>query len=87
MSGYLRAIHAEAVARGYAFDATKIQPGATPAALAVTSGQVAYEWSHLMAKLQARKPELFHQWNATAPPEVHPLFTVHAGAIASWERL
>ena len=86
MSAYLRAIHDEATARGYAFDERKIRPGALAAPMAVTSGQMAHEWAHLMAKLQARNPVLHERWRDTTMPEPHPLLTVRPGEVAPWER-
>lgn len=91
ISRYLRVIHAEAVSRGYAFDANRIKPVPGPAgraqiALTVTSGQLAYEWTHLLGKLQTRNPALYRQWRETEAPEPHPLFRVHAGDVEAWER-
>jgi len=87
MARYLQAIHAEAVARGYAFDAGKIRPASRQAAaLQVTDGQMRYEWVHLMAKLQARNPALHQEWQGTGTPQVHPLFEVVPGGMEAWER-
>ena len=57
-----------------------------PATLPVTSGQVEFEWEHLLGKLRRRSPEVYRRWRETARPAVHPLFRLRAGAIASWER-
>lgn len=86
LSLYLQAIHAEAQSRGYAFDKSKIRPARKPVMLSVTSGQMAYEWSHLLAKLQIRNPALYQKWRATQEPAPHPLFTVREGEIEAWER-
>src|SRR6476620_11751642 len=51
VAGYLRAVQREASARGYGFTATKIVGAQTQHRLAVTRGQLAYEWEHLMSKL------------------------------------
>jgi len=86
ISLYLKAIHAEAEARGYSFDKSKIKPARKVVTLTVTSGQVAYEWTHLLAKLKERNPALYRKWRATDVPEAHPLFTVRAGEVETWER-
>ena len=86
MSAYLQAIHAEATARGYHFDASKIRPGAPAVPMTVTAGQMAYEWTHLMAKLQARNPALHERWRTTTAPEAHPLLSVRPGDLEPWER-
>lgn len=86
ISQYLMAIHAEAEIRGYAFDKSKIKPTRKVVTLTVTSGQMAYEWMHLLSKLKERSPALYRKWLATEVPEAHPMFTVQAGEIESWER-
>ncbi|MBL8511267.1 MAG: DNA lyase [Betaproteobacteria bacterium] len=86
ISHYLSAIHAEAERRGYAFDKSKIKPAEAPVMLVVTSGQIAYEWQHLLAKLKARSPVLYEQWQTVKSPEAHPLFSVHPGDVEPWER-
>jgi hypothetical protein len=86
VSLYLEAVYSEAVARGYAFDKSKIQIAEEPAALVVTSGQLDYEWTHLMNKLKARKLVIYEKWQKTITPDPHPIFEVHAGPVESWER-
>ncbi len=86
ISLYLKGIHAEAEARGYAFNKGKIKPVRKVVNLNVTSGQLAYEWLHLLAKLKNRNPVFYQKWQATKEPETHPLFTVHPGEIEPWER-
>ena len=86
ISLYLQAIYAEAVARGYAFDKNKIQVTAEPATLVVTSGQLDYEWTHLMNKLKARNSVFYQKWHGTITPELHPMFEVRVGQVESWER-
>ena len=86
ISLYLQAIAAEADLRGYAFDKGKIKPPRNGATLTVTSGQLAYEWVHLLAKLKLRNPALYEQHLAIAAPQSHPLFSIRAGDIEPWER-
>ncbi len=86
ISLYLKAIHAQAQARGYAFDKSKIKPTRTAVTLSVTSGQMAYEWAHLLTKLKERSPALHRQWRTTEVPEAHPLFEVRDGDMETWER-
>ena len=86
LSLYLDAIHAEAQSRGYSFDKSKIRPARKQVVLSVTAGQMAYEWSHLLAKLKRRNPALCRKWRAIAAPAPHPLFKVRAGEVESWER-
>jgi hypothetical protein len=83
---YLDAVCGEAEARGYRFDRGKlgaIRPGLR---LPASDGQLAYEWSHLLAKLQVRDPGRHAAWRNVHPPDPHPLFDLSPGPIASWER-
>lgn len=85
---YLQDVHQEATRRGYTFDASKVgEIVTTPAPMWVTSGQMAYEWQHLLAKLKARSPALYEKYHSLTEPEAHPLFKVRAGVVESWERL
>ncbi len=52
----------------------------------VTEGQIAYEWRHLLAKLERRSPERFAEFAGLDVPQAHPLFTVVPGPVESWER-
>ena len=86
ISSYLRGIHAEAEARAYSFDRGKIGIVSLQARIAVTNGQLAYEWQHLLRKLAARTPALYQHWCKAAEPACHPLFEVVPGPVADWER-
>jgi hypothetical protein len=86
INSYLASVHSEASARGYSFDRSKIGPVRTVAVIPLTTGQLAFEWQHLLRKLAARSPGLHAQWGGVANPECHPLFQLHAGPIAAWER-
>ena len=86
ISLYLKAIHAEAEARGYVFNKSKIKPTRTSVTLTVTSGQMVHEWAHLMDKLKNRSPGLFQKWQEMEEPETHPMFKVRTGDVESWER-
>ena len=85
---YLDAIHTEAMARGYSFDESKIKPATNrQVTLTVTSGQIEYEWLHLMTKIKSRDPSLYIRWRGTETPEAHPLFQIIPGQVEPWERL
>jgi hypothetical protein len=86
INSYLVAVYTEAVARGYAFDKSKLGPARVAESIAVSSGQLAFEWQHLLHKLATRSPERFARLQDTASPACHPLFRRRAGPVASWER-
>ena len=83
---YLTAVSDEATKRGYNFDVSKIAAHDTIAPLPVNGGQLAFEWQHLMSKLQARSPTVAAQWREVTAPAAHPMFVVQDGPIADWER-
>jgi hypothetical protein len=83
---YLKGIHDEAMHRGYAFDRRKIKSVRKPVVLAVSSGQLVYEWSHLLAKLKVRNPALYKAWRRIEAPAPHSIFVVRAGEVEPWER-
>lgn len=86
IADYLRAIQAEAVARGYAFSAHRINQERSTSLMTVTHGQLMYEWTHLMAKLAARDPELHNRLKRVRRPQPHPLFRVVPGDVETWEK-
>ena len=87
IDAYLWAVQQHATERGYKFDARKLGPLVDVAPLPVSTGQLAYEWEHLLRKLHTRTPGLWEQWRSTAAPETHPIFQTVDGPIASWEKL
>jgi hypothetical protein len=85
IAAYLRGIHTEASRRGFRFDKRKIRHAGPVEPLAVTSGQIDYEWAHLKAKLQVRNPSWVARLEGIPTPELHPLFRAVPGEIADWE--
>ena len=82
---YLKVVHAEAAARGYRFDATRIGRGGRVNRTTVTSGQLEYEWAHLRKKLRRRAPDWLKTLREIDAPQPHPLFRVVKGGISPWE--
>lgn len=86
VGAYLVGLQAEATARTYRFDASRInEPADLRGLIEVTDGQLAFERDHLLAKLRARSPDGAKRLEATSP-EAHPLLTVVSGPVAPWER-
>lgn len=83
---YLGAVRSEAARRGYAFDARKAGPQRATHSIAVTSGQLEYEWDHLLRKLSARNPAVYRQWRSVVRPDAHPLMRPCRGAVEPWEK-
>jgi hypothetical protein len=87
INAYLRAVHGEAAARGYAFDTGKLEPASDVPRILATRGQLHHEWQHLMTKLAARNPEVYERWRSLADAEAHPLFALVDGVVEPWERV
>lgn len=87
IEAYLAAVHAQAAQRGYRFDAAKLgRPAAQIESIAVTQGQLMFEWAHLQAKLAARSPAVHEAWREEVAPACHPMFQITPGPVAAWER-
>lgn len=84
---YLSAIVDEADAREYHFNRDKIRKTGSENKMLVNSGQLEYEWGHLLAKLERRSPTLWQRWHHLQAPEAHPSFTVVTGPTAEWEKI
>lgn len=85
IAAYLRAVHTEAVRRGYRFDERKIGSEDVIESLIVTRGQLNYEWEHLVNKLGTRSPAWLDRLGDNPEPGPHPLYRVVAGGVAEWE--
>ena len=83
MDGY---VHDEAARRGFSFDSSKIARKRQPKMLTVTQGQLEFEVGHLKSKLRLRDPKCYRDLRRIREITAHPLFTVVAGQIESWER-
>ncbi|MEW5797785.1 MAG: pyrimidine dimer DNA glycosylase/endonuclease V [Bacteroidota bacterium] len=82
---YLSAVYHEAVSRNYAFDKRKINWKFVPLKLKVTKGQVAYERTHLLKKLNLRDPLRYKEFKKEITFKPHPMFRVVKGGIEEWE--
>ena len=87
ISSYLAVVCEEATARGYSFDSSKVGPSRSPIRIRATTGQVDYEWQHLLRKLRARSPAAYLRLKGLKDREVHPMFEVISGPIEQWERI
>ena len=88
IDAYLAEVLTESRERGYSFDASKIS--AVPprvARIEETSGQLGYEWRHLLGKLQARDPGRWKRLSGIESPDAHPLFEIGPGDVRAWERV
>ncbi|MGZ5036466.1 MAG: pyrimidine dimer DNA glycosylase/endonuclease V [Usitatibacter sp.] len=87
ISSYLAAIAAEADSRGYSFDSSKVGPSRSRVPILVTTGQVDYEWRHLLGKLRVRDRAAYLRWRGLKDREPHPVFKMIPGPVERWERV
>jgi hypothetical protein len=86
VNAYLLVVHAEAMARGYAFDRSKLGPVRVAQRISVARGQLSHEWQWLQSKLRRRDPARHRRNLAVTMPAAHPLFRIVPGPVADWER-
>ena len=81
LAAFLKAVHAEATRRGYAFDGSKIARYSETILLEETDGQLLYEWTHLRRKLKHRAPKVLASHKDVSTPEPHPIFRLVRGEV------
>lgn len=84
---FLHHVYLEACSRGYCFDKTKVGFFDETMQITVSTGQIAYEWKHLLDKLKLRDLPKYHENVKVKKVHPHPLFKVVKGDIEAWERL
>ena len=87
INAYLAAIYEEAQSRGYQFDRSKLGRAATTERIAVTKGQLGYEWSWLLNKLRHRNSLVYRRNRRVSSVLPYPLFAVVPGPVCTWERV
>lgn len=87
LAAYLRAVHLEALARGYKFNAAKIGRRKYRGKIKETRGQLRYEWRHLKRKLKRRDPKRRREYASVKIPAPHPLFKIVPGRVREWEKI
>lgn len=83
---YLTAVYKEAISRGYNFDSNKIPENLSAFSMQVTTGQIQYEYRHLLSKLKIRDIVKYKVLYNTLNPDLHPLFSEIPGGIEDWEK-
>jgi len=85
IAAYLGFVVDEAEIRGYHFDRNKITARQCTKKITVTSGQLEYEFNHLLGKLKDRDPQRYFRFKEISDISVHPIFDETAGNIEDWE--
>jgi len=83
---YLNELYKEAKNRGYNFDFNKIgHINSDLEKIRITSGQIEYEFNHLLNKLKIRNAELYENLRNIKDVEINDIFNKTPGDIESWE--
>jgi hypothetical protein len=82
---YLRHVVDEADKRGYNFDRSKMINKKFTGTILVTSGQVEYEFKHLLGKLKSRSPDRYQRLKSVNAIEPHPMMQKIIGHVEDWE--
>ena len=87
INAYLLEIYKEAKTRGYNFDKQKIKIVKFNNKTSVTSGQIKFEFQHLLKKLKSRDNEKYKQLKAIKKAEINSIFFLAPGKIEKWEKI
>lgn len=87
INAYLFEIYKEAKKRKYNFKKEKINHVRLKYKIPITSGQIEFEFKHLLKKLKLRDKERYKQIKLVKKVEVNPIFLVIRGKIEPWERI
>lgn len=85
IASYLCIVAQEADARGYNFDKSKIINKRYTRQIPVNTGQLAFEFKHLLRKLEIRAPDRCKALKNTRTINIPPLFRKTRGGIEEWE--
>ncbi len=85
IASYLRFVNEEAIHRGYNFDSNKILNAKRCVKIPVNSGQIEYEFNHLLKKLAIRDQQRYERLKLNDEIKLHPLFEEIPGDTEAWE--
>ena len=84
---YLLCIYEESLKRGYNFNKDKIACTGDSVIIEISSGQIKYEFNHLMKKLEKRDYERYLEFSDTINISCNPIFKVYHGDVEKWEKI
>ena len=84
---YLNEIFLESKKREYKFNIDKIEQVKSVKQISVTSGQIKFEFEHLLKKLKQRDSSKYLTFISEKNIELHPLFKIVDGPIEEWEKI
>ena len=89
INAYLAEVYAQACARGYKFDAAKVGEfdERILVKIAVSSGQIEYEFAFLQKKLKSRDINAYERNLSVKNIEIASIFKEIEGGIEPWEKV
>lgn len=89
INAYLAEVYAQACARGYKFDAAKVGEfdERNLAKIAVSRGQIEYEFAFLQEKLKSRDIKAYERNLSVKNIEIASIFKEVDGGIEPWEKV
>jgi len=84
---YLEQLVKEAKNRGYNFDRRKVERTRSSEKIQVATGQVRYEFEHLLNKLKKRDTKRYEKIKNIKHIQLHSLFRSKRGGIEGWEKV
>jgi hypothetical protein len=85
IGSFLLEVYSEACRRDYNFDRNKIKSCKFDSKIHVTTGQVDYEFKHLLKKLEVRDRVKYFEYKDLKQIEVANIFVEVEGSVESWE--
>lgn len=88
INAYLYQVYLEARRRNYSFNISKIEPIVLVGVVPVTRGQLRFEFTHLLKKIEVRDKRKFEELKNKAIGDIEPnsVFRVVNGDIEPWEK-
>jgi len=87
IDSYLAGVLEEARRRNYNFDASKIKPVKEEFKILLNRGQLQYEFSHLLKKLEKRDKLKYLELKKLDKITAHRIFKVVPGEVEDWEKV
>lgn len=87
MNIFLNEIYKEAKKRDYNFDQNKIGELSECSKVPVTTGQITYEFKHLLEKLKERDSMRYNKYKEITKIDINPAFKKVSGSIEKWEKI
>lgn len=87
LNTYLYNVYSEGAARGFKFNKNKLRNNFTDDKIFINSGQISYEFDHLLKKLKSRNFEMYKKIKNHNNIDANNIFVVRMGDVESWERV